>query len=125
MDRIILEKRLISFSTKILTLCKNCEFDVLTQHLARQLVRSSSSTALNYGEAQSAESRPDFAHKLGLVLKELRESFINLKLINEAGICRQPELLEELMKENDELIAIFQKSVNTLKSGLSKKGKEV
>lgn len=73
MDRITLEARLVDFSIKIIDLCQCCEYNEFTQHLLKHIVRSSSSSALNYGEAQSAESRADFAHKLSLVLKELRE----------------------------------------------------
>ena len=115
MDRKILEKRLVTFSTDVLRFCRNCEFDVFTHHLLKQIVRSSSSTALNYGEAQSAESRADFAHKLSIVLKELRETYMNLTLIDQAGVGKDGRNIQRLLKENNELIAIFQKSVNTLK----------
>jgi four helix bundle protein len=115
MDRKILEMRLVTFSTDVLRFCRNCEFDAFTHHLLKQIVRSSSSTALNYGEAQSAESRADFAHKLSIVLKELRETYMNLTLIEQAGMGIDKGAIERLLLENNELIAIFQKSVNTLK----------
>ena len=116
MDRKILEKRLVTFSTDVLRFCRNCEFDAFTHHLLKQIVRSSSSTALNYGEAQSAESRADFAHKLSIVLKELRETYMNLTLIDQAGLGKDGRDIQRLLNENNELIAIFQKSVNTLKN---------
>ena len=115
MDRIELEKRLIDFSSSIITLCKECRFDDLTYHLAKQIVRSGSSAALNYGEAQSAESRADFSHKLSLVLKELRETQVNLTILSESVTCNNPTRINHLLKESKELIAIFQKSINTLK----------
>jgi four helix bundle protein len=118
MNRIELEKRLVGNSAEIIFLCKTINFDEFTSHLPKQIVRSSSSAALNYGEAQSAESRKDFAHKLGLVLKELRETEINLQIIEKTGICVEKEKLENLLKENRQLIAIFQKSVETAKSKL-------
>lgn len=114
MDRRILETRLVDFSIRIIDLCQSCDFNEFTQHLSRQIVRSSSSSALNYGEAQSAESRADFAHKLSLVLKELRETNINLIIIEKSGICRQKEKIRDVLVESNELIAIFQKSVNTI-----------
>ncbi len=49
--------------------------------LAGQLVKSGTSPALNYGEAQSSESRKDFIHKIKIVLKELRETFVCLRII--------------------------------------------
>jgi four helix bundle protein len=120
MDRKILEKRLITYSSSVIALCRKCEFDSYTQHLGKQIVRSGSSAALNYGEAQSAESRADFMHKLSIVLKELRETFINLSLIQQSGICKDQESLYGLLVENNELISIFQKSINTLQNGARK-----
>lgn len=114
MDRIELEKRLIGFSASVIALCKDCRFDDLTYHLAKQIVRSGSSAALNYGEAQSAESRADFTHKLSLVLKELRETQVNLTIMRESVTCNNPARIDHLLKESQELIAIFQKSINTL-----------
>ncbi len=70
---------MVKFSAMII---KNTSFlknNYSSQHLIRQLIRSSSSAALNYGEAQSAESRKDFIHKMKLCLKELRESQVNLQ----------------------------------------------
>jgi four helix bundle protein len=114
MDRIELEKRLIGFSSSIIAFCKDCRFDDLTYHLAKQIVRSGSSAALNYGEAQSAGSRADFTHKLSLVLKELRETQVNLTIMGESVSCNNPANIGHLLKESQELIAIFQKSINTL-----------
>jgi len=114
MDRKDLEVRLVDFSIRIINLCKCCEFNEYTQHLSKQIVRSSSSSALNYGEAQSAESRADFSHKLSIVLKELRETNINLIIIDKAGICRKKESIVDLLIESNELVSIFQKSVNTI-----------
>jgi len=120
MDRKDLEARLVDFSIRVINLCQCCEFNEFTQHLSKQIVRSSSSSALNYGEAQSAESRADFAHKLSLVLKELRETNINLIIIDKSGICRQKESIADLLNESNELVAIFQKSVTTLNKGRKK-----
>jgi four helix bundle protein len=114
MNRINLEKRLIDFSSSIIVFCKDCRFDDLTYHLAKQIVRSASSAALNYGEAQSAESRADFTHKLSLVLKELRETQVNLTIMSESLTYNNPARTAHLLQESQELIAIFQKSINTL-----------
>jgi len=116
MDRIELERRLISFSADIISLCKDCRFDDYTFHLPRQIVRSGSSAALNYGEAQSAESRADFTHKLSLVFKELRETEVNLTIMSKSVICNNPVRMSQLVNECHALIAIFQKSINTLKN---------
>lgn len=87
-------------------------------HLSGQLVRSGTSPALNYGEAQSAESRKDFIHKIKVVLKEVRESFVCLKIIYKARLFKTKIKIEAALKENDELISIFVKSVETAQKNL-------
>lgn len=64
-----LEERLIQFSIDIIMLCRKIDGDFTTQHLSKQLIRSATSSALNYGEAQSAESPRDFLHKMKICLK--------------------------------------------------------
>ena len=84
-----------------------------SNHLAGQLIRSGTSSALNYGEAQSGESKKDFIHKLKVVLKELRESYICLRIISETGLYKIEEQIQKALGENNELISIFVKSVKT------------
>jgi four helix bundle protein len=76
-----LEDRLISFSIQVVNLIKSLPEDRITNHLSGQLLRSSTSPALNYDEALGSESPRDFVHKLGIVLKELRESLNCLKIL--------------------------------------------
>jgi four helix bundle protein len=83
-------------------------------HLKDQAIRSSTACALNYAEAQSAESRKDFIHKLGIVIKELRETKVNLRIMNRFA-ASSDDVLIELLKENDELLAIFHSTIMTAK----------
>ena len=108
-----LEERLIQFSIDIIILCGKIEGNFAFQHLSKQLIRSATSSALNYGEAQSAESARDFLHKMKICLKELRESLVNLKIQKGANLVKDLEKLELLLKENNELIAIFVSSIKT------------
>ena len=79
-----------------------------------QIVRSGTAPSLNYSEAQSAESRNDFIHKMSVVLKELRETHSNLKIIFRAKLYLGQEIeIDTAIKENDELISIFVKSIET------------
>lgn len=71
-----LENRLIDFSVAVMAVIDSIENDPRSKHLYNQLMRSATSTSLNYGEAQAAESRRDFIHKMRVALKELRESFV-------------------------------------------------
>jgi len=89
-------------------------------HLSSQLIRSGTSAALNYGEAQSGESRKDFIHKIKVVLKELRETFVCLKVIHRAKLYKSENLLKSALKENDQLISIFVKSVETAQKNMDK-----
>ncbi|MCF7833320.1 MAG: four helix bundle protein [Candidatus Marinimicrobia bacterium] len=82
-------------------------------HLSTQLIRSGSSVSLNYGEAHDAESRKDFIHKMKVILKELRETIINLKLISKTGLISDIDSCDQVINENNELISIFVKSIQT------------
>lgn len=82
-------------------------------HLAGQLVRCGTSPALNYGEVQSAESQKDFIHKMKVILKELRETRISLKIIQLKPLNKPPASLEQDLGECNELISIFVKSIDT------------
>lgn len=86
-----------------------------TEHLTKQLIRSVTSAALNYGEAQSAESKKDFMHKMKVVLKEWRESQVNLQILKEADLINQKEQFTSIENECKELVAIFTASINTTK----------
>ena len=81
-------------------------------------MRSGTSPAPNYGEAQSAESRKDFVHKMKVALKELRETLIWLRIIERKQLC-SPERLPDIITECNELIAIFVKSVKTAEARTS------
>ena len=84
MENFNLESRLVSFSVNILSIDNQLPNSRAGNHMGRQLVRSGTSSALNYGEAQSAESRRDFVHKMNIGLKELRETMIALKILKQA-----------------------------------------
>ena len=76
-----LEERLIEFAAQLIQFTETMVSSKSGNHLANQLLRSGTSPALNYGEAQSGESRKDFIHKFKVILKELRETLIGLKIV--------------------------------------------
>ena len=115
MNKNDLEERLINFAVKIIEIVQAMPENKSSNHLAGQLLRSGTSTALNYGEAQSGESRKDFIHKINIVLKELRESNVCMKIIQRTKLFSQDEKINSALKENNELISIFVKSVETAK----------
>ena len=108
-----IEERLIDLSVGVNTFASKLPKSVLNLNLGEQIVRSATSAALNYGEAQGAESKKDFIHKTSVVLKELRETSIGLRIFSQAGIKNDKVDIEELIDKCSQLTAIFQKTVST------------
>jgi four helix bundle protein len=108
-----LEERLIEFSILIIEIVNETPSSKAGNHLSGQLVRSGTSVSLNYGEAQSSESKRYFIHKMKVILKELRESLINLKIIHRSNLYKVEDKIVKAKTENNELIAIFVKSIET------------
>lgn len=94
-----LEDRLIEFAAMIIEITESLLNTRAGNHLAGQIVRSGTSPALHYGEAQSAESRNDFIHKLKVLLKELRETNAALKLIKRVNLSSKPDLCDKASLE--------------------------
>ena len=108
-----LEERLVAFSIRIIDIINEMHDNKAAKHLSGQLIRSGTSVSLNYGEAQSGESRKDFIHKMKIVLIELRETYVCLTIIYRSALIEKGTLTIDTLKENDELIAIFVKSIGT------------
>lgn len=111
-----LEARLIDFAVRIIKLSGGLPRTPAGKHIGVQIMRSGTSPAPNYGEARGAESHADFVHKLGIVLKELNETAIWLRVIDKSQMLRR-ELLTEILKENTELYKIFTMSLKTARRG--------
>lgn len=111
-----IEDRLIDFAVRVIKLCESLPAShIASLHIKKQLVRSATAPAPNYGEARNAESSKDFIHKLKVALKELNESRIWLKMIVRAEIVK-PELLEGLIDECDQLCRILSASIHTARN---------
>jgi four helix bundle protein len=108
-----LEERLIDFAIRIIRIAESLPKTRVGNHIAGQLIRCGTSPAPNYGEAQSAESRSDFIHKMKVSLKELRETRVWLLMIVRAKLIKPASKLEPLIVENNELISIFVTSIKT------------
>lgn len=115
-----LEERLIGFAVRIIQVAEALPQTVVGKHIAGQMIRSGTSPAANYGEAQSAESRSDFIHKMKVCLKELRETKVWLRMIVMANLTKSTSKMDGLLDENDQLISIFVTSIRTAKSRSSK-----
>lgn len=112
-----LDDRLIDFAVRVIGVVEELPASRAGNHIASQIVRSGTSPAPNYAEAQAAESQKDFIHKMKISLKELRETLTWLKIIQRKPLLAS-DRLEPISKENDELVTIFVKSIETAKSNL-------
>ena len=108
-------ERLLGFAVRVIKLVNALPKTIVGRHIAGQLVRSGTSCGSNYEESRGAESRADFIHKLGIALKEIKESRFWLKVIYHAKIMK-PEQIEPLITECEELAAIIAKSIITAKA---------
>ena len=111
-----LEDRLIDFAVAMIDLVEALPSTRAGNHIAGQLVRCGTSPASNYGEAQSAESRKDFIHKMKIALKELRETRGWLRIILKKSFIKPATRVELGLSECQELIRIFAKSIVTAES---------
>jgi four helix bundle protein len=108
-----LNMRLLDFTVKVVNLIQEFPKNTVSQHIGNQLMRAATSPGANYEEACGAESRRDFCHKMGIVLKELKESRYWLRLAQRVPLIKPVSRLDPLLDEVEQLIAIFGKSINT------------
>ena len=110
-----LEERLIDFGVRIVTLSANLPRTSAGKHFATQILRSGTSPAPNYVEARGAENHADFVHKLRIVLKELNETSIWLRMTERSQLLRRA-LIMEILGENMELSRIVTASLRTART---------
>jgi four helix bundle protein len=108
-----LEERLLEFASAVIDLSEKLPNSRAGNHVAGQILRSGTSPFSNHGEAESAESRDDFVHKLRVCLKELRETRRWTRLIERKHWVHDDPTLIFILSESDELIRIFMTSIRT------------
>ena len=111
-----LEGRLLEFATRIVRLTEKLPTTRAGSHIGSQLLRSGTSPLANHAEAQAAESKKDFVHKMRICHKELRETHRWLELCRRVPLVKPAGTLDGLIQEADELIAIFYTSIRTAKA---------
>ena len=115
-----MQERLIDFAVSISEIVEKMPTKRYAIYLGGQIERSGTSPALNYGEACAAESDKDLLHKDKIILKELRETQVTLKIIKKKNYVNEYKLLS-IIKESDELISIFVKACESLEIRLGRK----
>ncbi len=114
-----LEDRLVDFSCRIIEVVEALPSTRAGNYIAGQLIRCGMAPALLYGEAQGAESRADFIHKMKISLKELKETRVCLKVISKAKMITPENRLNNIKSEDEQLISIMAKSIETAKKNLN------
>lgn len=107
-----IEDRLIDFAVRIIAICGKLPAGYISDHISRQVLRSGTSPAPNYGEARSAESRADFIHKLKIALKELNETSVWLKMTLRTKLAGA-DIVEPALDECRQLSRILSASIQT------------
>ena len=108
-----ISERVIDFVANVLRMVSDFPAKTISSKLADQLIRSSTSVGANYEEAQAAESRKDFVHKLQVSLKEMRETYYWLRVIQK--VSSDASSFSKIIDEAGQLRAILSKSVATAK----------
>lgn len=116
-----LEDRFVDFTCRMIDVVESLPNNRAGNYIAGQLIRACHSPTFNYGEAQAAESTNDFIHKMGVVLKELKECRPALKVILKKEFIKPITKLEGIYQETEELIAIIAKSIITAKQNKENK----
>ena len=115
-ERYDLEERLLEYAARIIRMVEKLPNSRAANHVAGQLLHAGTSALPNHAEAQAAESRKDFMHKLKICHKELRESRRWLRLIQRVPLLKGSRV-EPLVQETEELIRIFHASIRTAGKG--------
>lgn len=108
------EDRLVRFAGECILFVRKLEKSFEFEYYKNQLIRSSGSSSLNFGEAQGTITNKDFIFKVSLVVKELKESRNSLKILNYVKAGNDNEIAW-LLTEVEELIAISSKMINNKK----------
>jgi len=106
MDKVELEQRTKRFAVSIIRFVENLPKKKTSDVLGYQLLKSGTSVGANYREANRAQSRADFVHKIGIVEKEIAETQYWLELFEEVSHGNNVARTD-LLKESGELLAIF------------------
>jgi len=107
-----LADRLLDFAAQVIVLAGRLARSPAGRHMAAQVVKAGTSVGAHYEEARGAESKADFAHKLGIALKECRETRYWLRVV-QRGVVIKGDFPLSLLSEAEEICSILGKSIVT------------
>ena len=111
-----LEGRTTEFAVNVFKLLRNLPYDISVKIISHQLGKSASSIGANYHEANRAESKVDFSHKLSIALKEANETVYWFKVM--VGLFGDSDEIKALSQEAFELRNLLQRIVHSTKNNL-------
>lgn len=100
-----LEERFVDLAAGIASFCQDLSNDFTGQYYGNQLLRSAGGAALNFGEAQGTNTDKDYVHRATISLRELKESRVNLKILNRINYGNKEKRIG-LLDEVEQLIKI-------------------
>lgn len=106
-----IEDRLVEYSCRMIDVVEVLPNTRAGNYIAGQLIKSCMSPTFNYGEAQGAESRDDFIHKLGVVLKELKECRTALKIIRRKGLIKPVDRTDGILRKLKNLLLLSRRAL--------------
>ena len=106
-------ERLLKFTVDVILYLRTVKNTTETMDMKRQLIKSCTSSGANYEESQGSPTRPDAKTKIGISLKEMRESNYFLRIFNHLNIGDEKSN-EYLVKESTELKLILASIINKL-----------
>ena len=115
-----LKARTKKFGLRVIRLVESLPSTQTARTIGNQLLRSGMSVGANYRAACRGRSKADFIAKAGISLEEADECLYWMEMLQEAGII-PADKLKDLMKEADELVAIFTASIKTARAHLNQK----
>jgi four helix bundle protein len=115
MDRKTLQNRTKQFHIDVIKICEGLPRNAAGFETAKQIIRSAGSVGANYRATVRAKSKADFIYKIEIVLEEADESMYWLEVIRDSNLKTGPEI-EKLIKEANELTAIFAATDKTAKN---------
>jgi four helix bundle protein len=110
-----LENRLVEYGCRMIDVVEALPSTRAGNYIAGQLIKCCLSPAFNYGEVQAAESRNDFIHKLGVVLKELKECRTAFKKISRKEMIKPVKRIGEILKRPKNLLLSLQRVLRQLR----------
>ena len=116
MDKFELMERTRQLAVRVFKLVNKFPKTQGAKVISYQLLKSSSSEAANYRAACRGKSKADFINKMKIVEEEVDESLFWLQFLKDVELIKNDPELDALIKEANELVAIFTKSLKTLKS---------